>query len=251
MNQEQEFQKRMTELSERAFSQSRFVFTDFLNPAELSVVLAMGKDGFPADFSLEGGYEEAERKMVRFGTAAELGYEEPFPIHCLQIYPAAEKFAEPLSHRDYLGAVMAMGLDREKFGDLILKGSRAYLFANSLATEYILKNLDQVRHTAVKVQEMLSLPQEVRPRRVRLTLIVASNRADAVIAQTFHLSRDESLQLFREGKVFRNGILSTENAKELKPHEIVSVRGKGKFEFAGELGTTRKNRRSVQIDRYE
>lgn len=72
-----------------------------------------------AGITLYGGREEAERKILRFGSEAELGYEQPFPICCIRIRPLSAKFADKLSHRDYLGALMNLGIERSTIGDIL------------------------------------------------------------------------------------------------------------------------------------
>lgn len=82
-----------------------------------------------AGITLYGGREEAERKILRFGSEAELGYEQPFPICCIRIRPLSAKFADKLSHRDYLGALMNLGIERSTMA--IFCRERAKLFVLS------------------------------------------------------------------------------------------------------------------------
>ena len=114
--------KRLSELADRSYSKGQFTFTQFLNMAELSVYYEIGKTLNYAKPSVYGGYEGAERAVVRFGNPEELGYEEAFPIDLLEISPVAEKFADDLTHRDFLGALMNLGIERELLGDIIVTG---------------------------------------------------------------------------------------------------------------------------------
>ena len=75
-----------------------------------------------------GGTEASERAVVRFGDPEAFGYEEDFPIDILAIVPLADKFADDLTHRDFLGALMSLGIERSLLGDIIVTGKKAYLF---------------------------------------------------------------------------------------------------------------------------
>lgn len=102
----EQLKKRFLDLAEKSYRQNVFAFTGFLSLAEQNALQeAMGKNAF-CPFSLWGGNEDCERRMARFGSAEELGYEEDFPIAALRISPLSEKFSEDFSHRDFLGALM-------------------------------------------------------------------------------------------------------------------------------------------------
>ena len=76
-------------------------------------------------YTLFGGCDETERNIARFVDSEEPGYEEDFPIVCLEILPKSEKFAEPLCHRDFLGALMNLGIERKNIGDISVMHKRA------------------------------------------------------------------------------------------------------------------------------
>ena len=75
-------------------------------------------------------------------------------------------------------------------------------------------------------------------------------RLDAIVAKLYNLSREQSLKLFVEGKVFLDGINMTGNARSLKEGEVVSVRGYGKFIFNGEGGNTKKDKLYIKVSKY-
>ena len=110
-------EKRFAELADRAWQQNLFVFTGFLSLAEQEVLWrSAAKAG--VHIELYGGMDGAERCMGRFGDPEEFGYEEPFPICAVKIEPLAEKFAENFSHRDFMGAILNLGIDRSDRGYL-------------------------------------------------------------------------------------------------------------------------------------
>ena len=77
--------------------------------------------------------------MLRFGSEETLGYEEAFPISCVVIRPSAPKFAEELTHRDFLGALMNLGIERDVLGDIIVRGAVGYVFCEDAMADYLEK----------------------------------------------------------------------------------------------------------------
>ena len=145
-------QKRFTELANRYYTQNMFTFTNFLSLPELDLYYRIEPQLNFAGVAVFGGSEGVDRKVIRFGNPAELGYEEEFPICCIAIEPLLEKFGEHLSHRDYLGALMNLGIERENLGDIYIKGKTGYVFCLNQIAPYIMENLSQVRHTHVKLR---------------------------------------------------------------------------------------------------
>lgn len=249
-----QFRKRIAELAEKSYRNSQYIFTDFLTEAEQAILLSMAKDrtAFPSGFSLWGGHEEAERQMVRFGSLEEFGYEEPFPICCIRIFPMQKKFAESLTHRDYLGALMHLGVERKVVGDILAdkEESCAYVFCEEQIAEFLMENIDQIRHTHMKCERTEEIPQRLRPKLDRMEIQIASGRLDAIAAQVCHLSRSAVLELFREKKIFLNGIPMENPACQPKPGDMISVRGYGRMRFLGTDRVTRKGKEVVVLERY-
>ena len=107
-------------------------------------------------WKISGGYEFAERQIVAFIPDAFCLYEErefSFPITVLEIKPCSLRFAEQLTHRDYLGAVLNLGIDRGKIGDILTEEGRALLFCKPSVKDIICRELCRVRHTTVSVRE--------------------------------------------------------------------------------------------------
>ena len=277
--------KRLNELAEKAYRENRYVFTDFLNISQMSEYYGILKktgesekeysdinesnsfEKFVGGLNLSsegvigqvdcrafGGTQGCERCVVRFGSLEMFGYEEPYPITLLRIYPAMAKYAEQLTHRDYLGSLIGLGLEREKIGDIVIPAPKekgaVYVFVIESIADYIIENLGYVKHTNVRVERCDEVPEEVVPHLEEMYVIVSSNRIDAIVAKLYNLSREQSLKLFVEGKVFLNGITMTSNARPLKAGDTISVRGYGKFIFDGEGGSTRKEKLYVNVKKY-
>lgn len=245
----QQLKKRFLELSNRAWRQNLFTFTGFLSLAEQDMLWQAVKEA-GAFVSLEGGIAHAERRMARFGNPEDFGYEEPFPICCLLIEPVQEKFADAFTHRDFLGAIMNLGIDRSTVGDILLDQKRAYVFCQETMADWLMENLAQVRHTNVRchrVESAGALPErKLMPKEEQ----VASLRCDGIVAAVWNLSRSQSQTLFSQKKVFVNGRQQESGSALLKPGDVVSVRGMGKFIFREEKHTTRKGRLVVGIELF-
>ena len=128
MNKEETMlRKRLIELSNQAYQRDVVSFSDFLNLNELNILHTTPKDMFPARYETYGGYDLSERQMVAFLPDA-LYYDYGYPMQIIEIKPLNAKFSEELSHRDYLGSLMNLGIERNKMGDILLMEDRAVLF---------------------------------------------------------------------------------------------------------------------------
>lgn len=245
-----QLKKRFLELAEKSYAQNIFTFTGFLSMAEQEALFETmhGSKGYT--FRLFGGGEGCERQMARFGSPEELGYEEPFPVEALKITPLLEKFADNFTHRDFLGAVMNLGIDRSTVGDIFLEGRTAFLYCTQRIAPYICENMIKVKHTNVRCERMEEGVEVPVREPEKISLIVSSERADAVLAKLWQLSRNQSLELFRTKKVFVNGRLCENNSSQLKSGDMVSARGYGRFLYYGALGETKKGRLNVSAGVY-
>ncbi len=235
------------DLARRADFQCRFLFSGFLSLADQSLLLeATGG----RNVALSGGVEYAERRMARFGDPEQIGYEEPFPIACVRVRPVQEKFADTFSHRDFLGAILNLGLDRFAVGDLFLEAKGAYAFCTETVVPFLEEQLRQVKHTPVRCQRVQEVALLPRPRLEELSLSVAGARCDSLVAQVWRLSRSQSQELFRKGRVFVNGRQQNNADALLKDDDLVSVRGFGRFLFRGQKGLTKSGRLSVRVDLF-
>ena len=244
-------QKRLQELAKRSYDKGIYCFTEFLDPAGLDLLLRMEKELKYAGITLFGGAQQCDRRVIRFGNPEELGYEENFPIACIQIEPLQEKFSEQLSHRDYLGALMNQGIERSYLGDILIKEKKAYLFCLDRIEKYLLESLTRIRHTDVRCTKIEEAIEFLKPERQREIVLCPSERIDVVIAKLYHLSRTQSTEMFRSKKIFVNSRLCENNSYQLKADDIVSVRGFGKFQYMGISHQTKKGKLSIQADIYK
>ena len=236
--------KRFKELENRSYNRGVYEYSDFLNIYEQDLLFR----NINTSFSLFGGYENAERQIAVFGNEEDFGYSPSYPIVCILVSPLMQKFADDLTHRDFLGSVLGLGIKRETIGDIIIKNNTGYIFCLNTIADFITENLKKVRHTSVKCEKVTETPEEVNPESTEKFIIVASERLDVIIAEIYNLSRSESNNLFLAKKVFVNGKLTENNSHKIKTGDIVSVRGFGRFNWLGTSGETKKGRLKATIE---
>lgn len=242
-------QHRFIELSTAAYQRGIVLFSDFLNLNELNILHTMPKNQLMSSYETFGGYAFSERQMVAFLPDA-LYYEYNYPIKVLQINPLNKKFAEPLTHRDYLGALLNLGIERCKLGDILIQEETAFLFAHEQLSSFLEKDLSKVRHTSVRMTQTDLLDFHYEPKYECISGSVPSERLDCLISLAFNTSRSKMVPYIEAGKVFVNGKLMTSNGYQPKPGDILSVRGLGRFSYQGILSETKKGRFFIKLHKF-
>ena len=252
---EQLFRNRITELAERSYGKGIYTFTDFLSLSEQSIVIEMQREISYAYPSFFGGADFCERRILRFGDEDELGYDEQYPIYAVEVAPAAPAFASPLTHRDFLGAILNLGIDRSVIGDIAIDRdtNTAYVFCLESISDFLAENLVKVKREGVKcriIYELSELPQGIEPRLERKNLSVASARVDAVLSAAWNISRTDSSDAVKAGLVFVNQRLCMSPSDNLKEGDLVSLRGRGRFIYIGVNYVSRKGRDNISVDMF-
>ena len=194
-----------------------------------------------------GGYDGAERKMI--GCFPE-GYEplaEYFPLSAVKITPSDPS---GLTHRDYLGSVLGLGINRDCIGDIVVSEKSACVFCADSVKNFILTNLDRIGRCSATAEETLN-PEIPEKKLKRKSITAASNRLDCILSAVIGTSRSKTEELIKAGRVMVNFTEAMSVHLKLKANDTVSVRGYGRFIYAGDCGTTKKGRIKVEIDIYE
>lgn len=235
---------RFNDLCNRADNKYCYTNTEFLNLNEQNILHSC----IPQHkYILDGGYFTAERKIAIFGNEEDFGYPNESPIRCIEIKPLQQKFADKLTHRDFLGALMSLGIKRETLGDIIISENKGYLFCLDAVSNYIIENCISIKHTSVSCCLVDSPPDESVKLPEQTEVVTASLRCDAVISSVYNLSRSECKRLFDQELVFINSVCVKSASSNLSEGDIVSVRGKGRFIFDGEKTVTKKNKLRVLV----
>lgn len=231
----------------RQYERNRYAFSEFLCLAEQSDLRAELRDFPGVPFEFFGGVEDAERVVLRLGDSAALGYDEPWPISLVEIKPKNEKFADALTHRDFLGAVLNLGLTRERIGDIYIADHTGYVFCLDTNASFIVDQLERVKHTSVTCRLAGELPPIPTREPDVLEVQCASLRLDLILSKVYQLSRSEAEQLFAADRVFVDGRVCRQGSRELTPGALVSVRGYGRLRLLADAGFTRKGNHKLQV----
>ena len=257
MDKEEELlRKRFLELSNQAFQRGIVMYTDFLNLNELNILHTTPKNLLAVPFRTFGGYAFAERQMAAFLPDAFYLYTdedeilEKYPMSVIQISPLNGKFAEDLGHRDYLGALLNLGIERSKLGDILIQEKMAYLFACDGMVDFICNELTRVRHTTVQAVRIDREEFDYEPRYEEIRGTVASVRLDSLLSLAWNSSRSKMAPLIEEARVYVNGKLITSNGYHVRENDIISVRGMGRFRYMGMISETKKGRCYVLVYKY-
>ncbi|MFH5836371.1 YlmH/Sll1252 family protein [Proteiniclasticum sp. C24MP] len=158
-----------------------------------------------------------------------------------------------LAHRDYLGAIMSLGILREKFGDIFLKDDKAYLVIFKEMADFILNNLNQIGRCSVKLtlHEYEEKVLFLKPNLVKREAVIASLRLDVVVAELARTSRTKSLEMIQKGLVLLNYNEARDKAKEINEGDTLTIRRKGKFKIGEIIGTTQKGNLRVAFYKFE
>ncbi len=195
-----------------------------------------------------GGCENAERQMLGFFPSKEHPWD--FPIGGLKLN-VKTGIGKPLTHRDFLGALMGAGINRDMIGDIIVADFGAYIILHKNVMDYIMWNLNSIgRYQSIEIKEIPLEQIELKEENIKaIYASVASLRADSVLAAGFSLSRTSSAKLIEQDKARCNG-LSISNNTLLKEGDYATIKGYGKIKLHEVIGTSKKGKIRICIYKY-
>lgn len=222
------------------------IFYDFFDPASQEKIADVIKEYAELGYSFYGGYEYAERKMLSVYLKAAAPEDKEFNISIIEIVKI-----DSITHRDVLGALMGLGINREKTGDILFNEDRIYIYLKENIADYVLMNLNKIGSHEVSLNKCENADIIIKePEGKELNIIVASMRADGVISAAFKMSRSLSQQYIKGERVKVNHQLLMKQMKEIKEGDIISIRGKGRIEIIKENGNTKKGNIKLTVKRY-
>ncbi len=242
---------RLGDLSRECEEKNYLTHSAFFGFSEQSLLLEALKrqkevNGVP--YVLFGGEEESERRcfvfLPSYLTEEDFLQEKALQeqvLSCLHIYPKAEKFALPLCHRDYLGALLSLGIERNRLGDILCGEKDAYAYVSSELLDYLQTNLTSVGKNPIKTAKAPSFTCPYAPSFQQKRLSVSSLRLDSLLAGAFQISREEAKRQIEAGNVFLTSTTPKPDAFP-KEGEHISLRGKGKFVYLGADGVSKKGK---------
>jgi len=222
-------------------------FTRFLDPAQAAQGVQISRE-YGCQFSCWGGYADAERVIGCFHPFDDSPSSDLYPLVCLHSRYSS-RFCS-ITHRDLLGAFMALGLTRSCIGDIIIVESDIYLFADEKTAPYISESMHEAGKTPLRFSPLSEIPAMPEPNGTSFSAVVSSLRLDAVLSAAYRLSRSESAELIRSGFVKVNHLVCEHVDFSVHPGSLLSVRGKGRIRFVSENGLTKKQRIGITLFRY-
>lgn len=156
------------------------------------------------------------------------------------------------THRDYLGAVMQSGLNRNRIGDIIVYEEKAYIIVlneNALYIKEFLEGLTKFRKAKIQVTNYCDIEIKM-PEFEAIKISTSSMRLDNVVSEIVRISRNKALELLVAEKVFVNSKLETKQSKILDKDDVLAIRGKGKFVISEIIGSNRKGKILVEVKKY-
>lgn len=246
---EHAFVDKAAEWVERAAFHHAVKRSDFLDPRQCQIVTSLA-NRYDVRMRLEGGYEKAERKRAIIVPDYRDPEAEDAGILVLAIESHDAKFAE-LDHGDFLGAILGLGVKREKIGDIHVLGHACHCLVAADIAEFFDLHLNQV-HRAQVTTELLPL-EKLETASVRLeetVLSVASMRLDGIVSDVVRLSRAKVLQPIKAGRCRVNWKVEEDPSVPLKEGDVVSLQGFGRFRVLSVEGLSKSGRTRVKIGRY-
>ena len=254
------------DLAGRAYDNNFITHTNFLSASELAQIdFICKKDGLytgekeilGSKYCLYGGVGDPDRMMMVFLPAYVTSEEflrreadEGDIARCIRIAPVNARFADELTHRDFLGSLMNLQVERDRIGDIRTDHTKAFVMVTGDVSELICSELVRIKHTTVSCMQVPASQCDILPSFKEISAAVASERLDVILAYVCKLSRNEASRIIEEGAVSIDGHMAVSGGYDLKPGARVSVRGHGKFIYDGVISVTRKNRLLIAVRIY-
>ncbi|WP_294156644.1 YlmH/Sll1252 family protein [uncultured Clostridium sp.] len=191
-----------------------------------------------------GVFDDSERRMISFNNI----YEIAFPMKLLKITNTS-KFNN-LTHKDFLGGILAVGIERDKIGDLLVEDNICYVPVHDDIESFLTCSIDKIGKSSCKVEvleEYESLPQFNFKEEV---VLVSSLRIDGIVSKLANISRAKAQMAVDQGRVLIDYEKVRDKSYEVKEDERITIRGVGKFILGNTVGCSKSGRLKVIVKKY-
>ncbi len=192
------------------------------------------------NYSFFGGYENSERKVLGLFYDTSID----FPVSALEF---TFRSCDKLTHRDFLGALMSLGIERETIGDILVEDGRCIIFVKSELKDYIVSQIFKIGNVGVKIKDADLSKLPVGRGVEENFYTVTSLRLDNIVAAISGLSREKTKTLILSGNVSVNFIQNQNVSHTMRQGDSLTIRGKGKFILDAVLGETKKGRIRISV----
>lgn len=213
--------------------------TDFLDPYEIHLAKSVLNRFTDIKYHIEGGYDESERKIIIIYPEYVFKEDIEIPLSSLKLTGDLMK----IEHKDYLGSILNLGLNRNKIGDILVCEDFGIIIVKDEIKDFILYNLEKVKNINIEID--IYLLNEIIPPKARYktsTQFLVSLRLDSIISSTFNLSRKDSLNVINSGDVKINFELINKPSKEIEEGDMISVKRYGRFILYNIKGRSKSDR---------
>ena len=193
------------------------VLTDFLNFEEQNEIYALEKSHIKLE--LYGGFEDAERKRALIGS----DYNELDDFDIVIMQSSFDPKFGLISHRNVLGTIMSLGIERNTFGDIVVEDGLITIFSSKEISEYLIKNLSMISRQRMTWKIIPSFKQKGIKEETK-TINVASMRLDAVVAKAINVGRSEAVEIINCGNVLINHKQCLNITHTVKDEDMLSIR---------------------------
>ena len=224
-------------------------FTDFLNPHQRDIALNIIKQINDINYLVDGGYKEAERK--RIGVFPDFLFPDHIEVPLCVLEIKGNFNFRSVSHGDFLGSLMGLGLKRKKVGDILVLEDRAQIVIAEENKETVLYELKSVHEVPVEVKEIDREDIEIPTRHTKdIQATVPSMRLDAVAGAGFGDSRGKISRDIEQGKVKLNWCPESDPAADVEVNDLISIRHRGRIKVAERRGLSNRGRIKLLLKRY-
>ena len=235
---------RISDTADLAYKTDNFKFFGFLSLEE-AVFAKKFLENRNIKFSFFGGYDAAERVILcclpSWSDTAD------FPITAITF---SYRTADKLTHRDFLGALMSLGLTRDSIGDILVGEGIAVAFLSDEISEYVFTQIEKIGRVGVSLKKGFTEPLPDKGELAEFSATIASNRLDCIVSAIINTSRNKATELILGGFVTVNSEITDKSTKSVFEGDALSIRGKGKFIVSSLCDVTRKNRIILKYKKY-
>ena len=236
-------------------SKNRFENTDFLDLSQKSTIQDILQKRKIDNYKFFGGFEMAERTMlIIYPTYEEkVNFEKIYNqiISVLRI-TLPKELQGTFEHKTYLGAIMKLGVKREKLGDIIVRNDGADIIISKEIEKFLINNLTDLTRFKKSKLEIIKLDEikYVEKEKEIFKINVPSMRLDAIVAELARASRNDANLYINQERVFVNFKLELRNTKQILEGDIITIRGKGRYTISKIIGETRSKRINLEVQKW-
>lgn len=230
--------------------------TNFLNLAQKQLVQTSLSKLKISNYLFTGAYDECERSMLVF-------YPTKFSLEIVNSHldnlisiiriSLPKELHSTYTHRDFLGGIMKLGIEREKIGDILVFENGADIIVCKDMLDYLANNLPSLtrfKKSQIRCLDINSLRHPISQTEA-VQICISAMRLDCIVAELMHCSRSKACEIIASEKVFVNFALETKNKRILQNNDVLTIRGKGRYEIDSPLGNTRKGNIVLKVNKYK